>query len=97
MMKLVSVSLAACLALAAFGTGCGSHADPQEPSDQNAPVAAPETKESESVTPQTTGPCPYQWTCDYRSWYTVKSSCVAACGTKPCVYDEHYNGHCIPR
>jgi hypothetical protein len=43
------------------------------------------------------GPCPYEWTCNSITFYTTKPACVAACGTKPCQYDEYNNGHCIPR
>jgi len=78
----------------AFATGCGSGAEPPDSQQEAVETPAPES----NVEPKTVvGPCPFEWTCDERLFYTLQSTCQAHCGTRPCYRDEYNNGHCIPR
>jgi hypothetical protein len=62
-------------------------------------VSAEPTEEEASAleSPAIIGPCPFEWTCNEVVFYPTKPACVAACGSRPCSYDEYNNGHCIPR
>ena len=83
-------SFAVCF-LGLMSAGVAACAVSTEPTDEETTIEAP------GLEPQTIGPCPFEWTCNHTTYYTTKSACTTACGTKPCVSEEYDNGHCIPR